>query len=316
MEAVTKVVASGADYKDAWLTLQEFFERLGTDPKRWGKPLAALLGAYRAQKELGIAAIGGKDSMSGSFENLDVPPTLIAIAVAPTKASLTVSPEFKQAGSEIYLLKPNYNGALPDFAALKENYALCHEMMQKGRVLAAHTIGFGGLAEALAKMSFGNEIGVRTDRLPADFFQALYGGIVLEVPRGTADRLANKAVLLGHTQAEPYLQIGQDKIAIADLLTAWQGTLEHVFPTKGLEITEKPLSAIADKQVMIQRQERFAAPRIVIPVFPGTNCEYDTARAFEAVGGVPEVVVFRNLTAGAIAESIIDWPKPLPMRRS
>ena len=311
VEAVTKLVAAGGNYRDAYLTLQEFFEKLGNDPKRWGKPFAALLGAYRMQMELGIAAIGGKDSMSGSFEHLDVPPTLIAIAVAPTKASKTVSPELKKVGSDLWLFQPRYENGLPVTESLKENYDFIHSLMQKGLVLSAHTVGFGGIAEALAKMSFGNKIGYILPKMPPNFYQAVYGSIVLEIAPEYAVDLQNKAIYLGKTQEEAMIRIAEEQVALEDLLMAWQKPLESVFPTKALSIVEKPLSAISNKQIMIHSKGKFAAPRIVIPVFPGTNCEYDTARAFEKAGGLPQVVVFHNLNAAAIAESIAALSKSI-----
>ena len=303
VESISKLVASGFRYEDAYLTFQEYFERLGDAPERWGKPFAALLGALMAQVDLGVAAIGGKDSMSGSFENLDVPPTLVSFATAIGNTKNVISPEFKAAGSKVVWLYPEYQDKLelrPEPHSLKKLYKKVEELIASGKVKAAYTPGYGCAAEAVFKMCLGNRLGFALDaaRDPENLFHPAYGSFILEVD---PELELDMGVTLG-TVTETYaLKMGGETIDLAALQEAWESKLEPVFPYRkagatvdkiSYEATERKAPAIG-----------IAKPRVIIPVFPGTNCEYDTARAFARAGADPKVLVINNLSASAVAES-------------
>ena len=300
VESVTKLVASGFRYEDAYLTFQEYFERLGTSPERWGKPLAALLGALDAQIGLGIASIGGKDSMSGSFEQLDVPPTLVSFATAIGKAGRVVSTEFKKPESTVVLIRPILDPVTgcPNFFSLKANYKKVEQMMEDGMVAAASSVGYGGLAEALFKMGLGNRIGFKmmNNMTTHDMFKPMYGSIVLEM---VSDAPAGE--LLGETTADYTFECCGDKLDMAQLQEIWESKLEPVYPyRKAGPVVEKidgSLTAPAAPKIGV------AKPKVIIPVFPGTNCEYDTAHAFARAGADPEVLVIRNLTPADVTAS-------------
>ncbi len=311
VESVSKAVALGADYKDIYLTFQEYFERLGEDPARWGKPFAALLGAYRAQLELGIASIGGKDSMSGSFNDLDVPPTLTSFAVAPAKASAIVSQEFKRAGSSVVLLSVKLDeNDMPDFKALKKMYELVHELEKSKKVLSASVVKGHGLAETISKMAFGNKLGFKfNDDITSDLlFYAPIGSIVLELENMSAV-YGDMLTVLGTTQEAQSIECGDVSIPLSEALDAWQKPLEKVFPTKAGHFEAEPQTYTFDKRNITVASEKFAKPRIFIPVFPGTNCEYDTARAFEKAGGAADVFVIKNLTGSDVSYSMREMEK-------
>lgn len=307
IESVSKAVALGADYKSIYLTFQEYFERLGNDPKRWGKPFSALLGAYKTQLELNIASIGGKDSMSGSFNELDVPPTLTSFAVAPAKADKVVSQELKQSGSKLVLftLKRDEN-QLPKFDELKAMYETVHNLITDGYVLSASTVKGFGLCETISKMAFGNKIGVKLyDNVTNDMlFYAPLGSIVLEtrneVPGG---------IVIGETTNVPEFTGCGITISMDEAVDAWTAPLEKVYPTHAGEFDEEPETYTYNGKSPAVAGEKFAKPRIFIPVFPGTNCEYDTARAFERAGGAADVFVIRNLTAADVEESLAEMKK-------
>ena len=306
VESVSKAVALGADYKKIYLTFQEYFERLGTDPKRWGKPFAALLGAYRTQLELGIAAIGGKDSMSGSFNELDVPPTLTSFAVAPVKADKVISQEIKKQGTKLqmFTVKRDEND-LPDFNELKNMYDTVHALIKSGKVLSASVVKGYGLAETVSKMAFGNMIGVEFDKNITNdtLFYAPLGSIVLETEKDIEG-----AVTVGVTGGDSF-KIGGVEISLDEAVKTWKKPLEKVFPTKAGNFTDEPETYSYDKRNITVASEKFAKPRIFIPVFPGTNCEYDTARVFERAGGVADVFVVRNLNADDVAYSMREMEK-------
>ena len=315
IESVTKAVCAGADYRDIYLTFQEYFERLGSDPARWGKPLAALLGGYYAQEMLEIASIGGKDSMSGSFNEIDVPPTLASFAVAPVDAAKAVSSEFKGAGNLVFLIKPKYDeNNLPDFESLKTLYDLVYMMMADTKlrlIQSAYAVGYGGVMEAICKMAMGNKLGFTfTDCCDkSDLFRACYGGILLEVKGLGATGLLNglDVVQLGYTTSEPDIVISGETIPLEEIISAWKAPLESVFAT------EAPYEDVGMKafsygeRVHIQPSASFAKPRVFIPAFPGTNCEYDSARRFEQAGGVVDVRVFKNRSAADVEESIVQF---------
>ena len=300
IESVTKLVASGFRYEDAYLTFQEYFERLGTAPERWGKPLAALLGALDAQMGLGIASIGGKDSMSGSFEKLDVPPTLVSFATAIGKANKVVSTEFKKPESTVVLVRPiiDPETGCPNFFSLKANYKIVEDMIEAGMVASASSVGYGGIAEALFKMGLGNHIGfkMRADLATHDMFKPMYGSIVLEM---VSDAPAGE--ILGETTKEYVFESCGEKLDMAELQEIWERKLEPVYPyRKAGSTVEKingSLTAPAAPKIGV------AKPKVIIPVFPGTNCEYDTAKAFARAGADPEILVIRNLTPADVAES-------------
>ena len=290
--SMAKLAAAGADYRKAYLTFQEFFEKLRSEPERWGKPFAALLGTVDAQLELGAAAIGGKDSMSGTFLDLDVPPTLISFAIAPLKAGEVLSPEFKEAGHPVYLF------AGTDAESTKRAWEELHALALNGRVKAAWAVE-NGLAEAVMKMSFGNEIGFTAETAALDWNTLRPGAIVAEL---TED--VDCAVKLGVTTAEPVITIGEDTASIAELLRLNEEVLETVYPTRtAADKTPVPvLSAPAVSRVT--PKVGAAVPRVLIPVFPGTNCEYDSARAVRRAGLAPEILVMNNQSPQGVADSV------------
>ena len=289
-------MAAGADYRLAYLTLQEFFEKLKNEPARWGKPFAALLGAMDAQMELGAAAIGGKDSMSGTFLDKDVPPTLISFAIAPIKAGEVLSPEFKEAGHPVYVF-----GAADESAeSLKKTWEAFHGLCLEGKVRAAWAVE-NGIGEAVMKMSFGNSIGFEAE---VDFGQwhdaGLYGFIVAEL---TEETCVPGSMLLGRTTAEPVIDLGSDSASITELLALNEGTLSGVYPTDAPALGDTPVFTY-DKGCTAAPAVKVAKPKVLIPVFPGTNCEYDSARAVMAAGLEADIAVIRNLTADDVARSV------------
>lgn len=310
IESIAKVVAIGGSYKQCWLTFQEYFEKTQNDPERWGKPFSALLGAYKAQIELGCGSIGGKDSMSGTFENIDVPPTLVSFAVSTTNSDNVVSPEFKKAGNNVILIKPKYDkNNLPDFDSIKECYSKVEELIKSKKAISAWAVSFGGVSEAIAKMSFGNKIGFKfSDTLSAhELFKPCYGAFVIEL----ADNVKTSERIIGETI--PEYKVITDKYTVDLNLTQnkWENKLESVYPVN----TRKDTSLVHDYAYHSDKKPvssiKVAKPRVLIPVFPGTNCEYDTAKAFENAGAIPEIFVVKNMTANAIEESVNQMKKSI-----
>ena len=290
--SMAKLAAAGADYRKAYLTFQEFFEKLRSEPERWGKPFAALLGTVDAQLELGAAAIGGKDSMSGTFLDLDVPPTLISFAIAPLKTGEVLSPEFKEAGHPVYLF------AGTDAESTKRAWEELHALALNGRVKAAWAVE-NGLAEAVMKMSFGNEIGFTAETAALDWNTLRPGAIVAEL---TED--VDCAVKLGVTTAEPVITIGEDTASIAELLRLNEEVLETIYPTR-TAADETPVPVLSAPAVSrVTPKVGAAVPRVLIPVFPGTNCEYDSARAVRRAGLAPEILVMNNQSPQGVADSV------------
>ena len=290
--SMAKLAAAGADYRKAYLTFQEFFEKLRSEPERWGKPFAALLGTVDAQLELGAAAIGGKDSMSGTFLDLDVPPTLISFAIAPLKTGEVLSPEFKEAGHPVYLF------AGTDAESTKHAWEEFHALALNGRVKAAWAVE-NGIAEAVMKMSFGNEIGFTAETAALDWNTLCPGAIVAEL---TED--VDCAVKLGVTTAEPVITIGEDTASIAELLRLNEEVLETVYPTR-TAADETPVPVLSTPAVSrVTPKVGAAVPRVLIPVFPGTNCEYDSARAVRRAGLAPEILVMNNQSPQGVADSV------------
>ena len=300
--SLAKLVATGADFSKSYLTFQEYFEKLGDDPNRWGKPLAALLGAFIAQKNFGVAAIGGKDSMSGTFENIHVPPTLVSFAVAVVDAEKVISPEFKAAGHKVYFVDcPRDVDGVPNFDALKKNFATVHKLICDRKIVAAMSIQQGGIAAAVAKMSIGNDIGFRQLGIRNEELGINYGSLIVEA---TCEL---EFELLGETIAELCIKIGDEKISLDDVKRALAEPLEKIFPTtvKSLELGALSFKENPKSYTLKAKSSNLKAkPRIFIPVFPGTNCEYDSAKVWRKAGGIPEIFIVRNLTPQAVEESI------------
>ena len=309
VESVAKIVAGGGDYDSVRLTFQEYFERLGEDSHRWGKPFSALLGAYLAQMELGTAAIGGKDSMSGTFKDLDVPPTLVSFAVDPVKMYNVISPEFKNAGNTIVKVNVSYDeNDLPVFDELKKNFTKISELVKEGKIVSAATIGVGGIAAAVTKMAFGNDIGAVINE--EDLFNYNYGSFVLELAcdKAEAEKLfaGYNFAVIGNTTSEKNIVANGVTIDLDEALNVWIKPLEKIFPTKYLEDVKKADIEIKPFNVVEKKfsGKGIAAPRVLIPVFPGNNCEYDTKRAFEKAGAVADTLVVTNLKTQWLEESI------------
>jgi phosphoribosylformylglycinamidine synthase len=304
IESVAKVVAAGADASKVYLSLQEYFERLRDDPARWGKPFAAVLGAYQAQIGLGVAAIGGKDSMSGSFLDMDVPPTLVSFAIAPEKTDNILSPEFKEAGHPVCLFRASED----DYEQMKALWADFHQLVQDGKVKAAWAVTSGGVAEGLMKMSFGNGIGFEgNDVLQGEnLFGDLCGSIVAELTEST-----DRAEQIGVTLSEPVLRVAGAELTIDELAVQWQATLEQVYPTDAKAESAPMPELDCGQRPAYGPAVKTARPRAVIPVFPGTNCEYDTANACLRAGIEPEVLVVRNLTTELLTESAVALEKAI-----
>ena len=309
VESVAKIVAGGGDYDSVRLTFQEYFERLGEDSHRWGKPFSALLGAYLAQIELGTAAIGGKDSMSGTFKDLDVPPTLVSFAVDPVKMYNVISPEFKNAGNTIVKVSVSYDeNDLPVFDELKKNFAKISELVKEGKIVSAATIGVGGIAAAVTKMAFGNDIGAVINE--EDLFNYNYGSFVLELAcdKAEAEKLfaGYNFAVIGNTTSEKSIVANGVTIDLDEALNIWIKPLEKIFPTKYLEEVKKADIEIKPFNIVEKKfsGKGIAAPRVLIPVFPGNNCEYDTKRAFEKAGAVADTLVVTNLKTQWLEESI------------
>ena len=305
LSSVAKIAAAGGDASRVRLTFQEYFKKLGNNPYRWGEPFAALLGAYHAQMGLKLPAIGGKDSMSGTFNNIDVPPTLCSFAVGISDLQHVVTPELKKAGDKLVLLdvKEKEYG-MPDYEDALNQYASLRKAIEAGKVKSTYTLGFGGIIEAVSKMAFGNKLGVQLTTTQ-DLTAKHYGWIVVEVD--STDGIPFHCKEIGEITSEPQFSIlnSQFSISIDDALAAWQGTLENVFPTRTNTPTQ-PIQSILPKNFdnVHLCQHRVAKPHVFIPAFPGTNCEYDSARAFNRAGADSEIIVFRNQNGQQIRESV------------
>ncbi|MBQ5836765.1 MAG: phosphoribosylformylglycinamidine synthase, partial [Alistipes sp.] len=298
VEACAKVVASGASYENMRFSYQEYFERM-TDARSWGKPMSALLGTIRMQKALELPSIGGKDSMSGTFQNINVPPTLIAFGITTLDARKAISPEFKEAGNGLYLVKhtPNKNYT-PNVEELKHNFKRVTAEIERGNIVSAYAIGFGGVAEAVAKMSFGNEIGATLTCDEATLFDYSYGSILVE-----AKESFEGAIKVGATTAEKSVEVLGEKFSLAELYKANSERFEKVYPAKG-KSGEKCRESNHTAEAPQYKGEKVDKVQVYFPVFPGTNCDYDTARAFEREGAETHIGVFRNLTPEDVLHSI------------
>ena len=321
VESVSRIVAAGGDYSKIRFTFQEYFRRMTEDPKRWSQPFAALLGAYNAQMGFGLPSIGGKDSMSGTFNDIDVPPTLVSFAVDVASDKHILTPELKKAGSRLVLLKiekDEYD--LPVYSQIMDQYGKFFEDVKAGRIISAYALDSNGLAAAVTKMAFGNGLGVKIEHNvdARDLFTEGFGCIVAEVPDGRVGELSITYTVVGEVLAKPVLEYCNVSIGLDEALEAWTGTLEKVFKTEsgaesdgptGLFVKPEDPEAVLENGVYKTNKiyvcrHKVARPRVFIPVFPGTNCEYDSTKAFERAGADVTVKVFKNLTAGDIRDSV------------
>ena len=323
LESLSRIVTAGGDYKKIRFTFQEYFRRMNEDPKRWSQPFAALLGAYNAQIGFGLPSIGGKDSMSGTFNDIDVPPTLVSFAVDVAKEQDIITPELKAAGNELLYFtidKDEYD--VPVYAQVMKLYDVIHTLIQKGAIVSAYALDGKGLAAALAKMAFGNKLGVTVDAdVTTDtLFAPGFGNIVAEVPAGkTAEiyealqnaGLSANVKRAGSVNGDAAFICGDMKLAIDEALNAWTGTLEKVFPTRATEDKEEVKTDLYHADSVYVCKNKVAKPTVFIPVFPGTNCEYDSAKAFERAGADTIVKVFKNLNASDIRESVDEFTKAI-----
>ena len=307
ISSVAKIVAAGGDYSKIRFTFQEYFRRLGEDPKRWGEPMAALLGAYDAQIKLGLPSIGGKDSMSGTFNDIDVPPTLCSFAVDIAKTGDVVSPELKKAGNVLVkfdIEKDKYS--LPVYDKLMSLYSKITDMIKSKVIVSAYAVGFGGICEAVSKMAFGNGLGVKIDESVDrdELFAKEYGSIIAEVSADDLDKITAEYKKIALVTDDAEFVYGDAVISMKEALEDWTGKLESVFPTRSdveqIELEDK----LFDAKTVYTAKNKVARPKVFIPVFPGTNCEYDTTKAFELAGADVKTVVFKNMTESQIVESV------------
>ena len=327
-ESVARIVAAGGDYKKIRFTFQEYFRRMTEDPKRWSQPFAALLGAYAAQMGFGLPSIGGKDSMSGTFNDIDVPPTLVSFAVDVAKLQDVITPELKKAGNKlVWLRAPKDQYDLPDYAAIMDQYEKLHNDMQAGKVVSAYALDRHGIAAAVSKMAFGNAMGVKIEHNldPREFFAPGFGDLVLEVPAEKVGQLSITYTVIGEVTADGKFSYGNAEITLDEAYKAWTGTLEKVFKTTSGEENDGPVAMAvktADPEATYENgvyntkniyvcKHKVAKPRVFIPVFPGTNCEYDSTRAFERAGAEVDVKVFKNLSAEDIRDSVEIFEKSI-----
>ena len=327
-ESVARIVAAGGDYKKIRFTFQEYFRRMTEDPKRWSQPFAALLGAYAAQMGFGLPSIGGKDSMSGTFNDIDVPPTLVSFAVDVAKLQDVITPELKKAGNKlVWLRAPKDQYDLPDYTGIMEQYEKLHNDMQAGKVVSAYALDRHGIAAAVSKMAFGNAMGVKIEHNldPRDFFAPGFGDLVLEVPAEKVGQLSITYTVIGEVTDNGKFSYGNAELTVDEAYKAWTGTLEKVFKTTSGEENDGPVAMAvktADPEATYENgiyntkniyvcKHKVAKPRVFIPVFPGTNCEYDSTRAFERAGAEVDVKVFKNLSAEDIRDSVEIFEKSI-----
>ncbi|MCR4615248.1 MAG: phosphoribosylformylglycinamidine synthase [Clostridiales bacterium] len=302
VESVCKLIATGAEFKDVYLTFQEYFEHPGKDGKRWGKPLAALLGAYKAQIELGIGSIGGKDSMSGSFEDLDVPPTLVSFAVTTEKTKDIISPEFKKAGNNVIMIRPEFDeNGLPKTDSLLKAFDAVNKLIRSGKAVSCYTPGLGGIAEAVMKMCFGNGLGFEFEKSLnlTDIFGLSYGSFILETTGGTEG-----FEVIGRVTNDQAVTYGKDSVSLDKLLHVYEDKLEKVYSCNIKNSDDKVENASYSVNSHGSPAIKTAKPKVIIPVFPGTNCEYDSAKAVTDAGAEAEIIIINNLTSEGISRSV------------
>ncbi len=313
LESVARIVATGGDYSKIRFTFQEYFRRMTEDPHRWSQPFAALLGAYSAQLGFGLPSIGGKDSMSGTFNDIDVPPTLVSFAVDIASYKHIITPEFKKAGNKIVLMKlgrDEYD--LPDYKEASDQYGKFFEDVKAGKIVSAYALDGNGIVPAVSKMAFGNKLGVKLEHNldPRDAFAPGFGSIVAEVPAGKVGELSITYTVIGEVTEKDF-SYGNVSISSDEALTAWKGTLEKVFPTVAVKDTTKIETPIYKADSIYVCRHKVARPKIFIPVFPGTNCEYDSTKAFERAGADVVTKVFKNLSGNDIRESVDAFEKAI-----
>ena len=313
LESVARIVATGGDYSKIRFTFQEYFRRMTEDPHRWSQPFAALLGAYSAQLGFGLPSIGGKDSMSGTFNDIDVPPTLVSFAVDIASYKHIITPEFKKAGNKIVLMKlgrDEYD--LPDYKEASDQYGKFFEDVKAGKIVSAYALDGNGIVPAVSKMAFGNKLGVKLEHNldPRDAFAPGFGSIVAEVPADKVGELSITYTVIGEV-AEKDFSYGNVSISFDEALTAWKGTLEKVFPTVAVKDTTKIETPIYKADSIYVCRHKVARPKVFIPVFPGTNCEYDSTKAFERAGADVVTKVFKNLSGNDIRESVDAFEKAI-----
>ena len=314
ISSVAKIVAAGGDFRKIRFTFQEYFKRLGNDPKRWGEPMAALLGAFEVQMKLGLPSIGGKDSMSGTFDTIDVPPTLCSFAVDVATLKDVVTPELKEEGNVLVYFGINRDEYdLPDYESLMEQYDKITEMIRKKLIVSAYAVGYGGICEAVSKMAFGNGFGVSMEEAveKEELFSKDYGSLIAEVRPEDLDKLTVPYKKIGTVTDDAKFVYRDVEISMAEALDAWMIRLESVFPT-GYTLPKESLEdPLFDAGTVYQAKHKIARPKVFIPVFPGTNCEYDTTKAFELAGADTETVVFKNMTESQIVESVDAFVKAI-----
>lgn len=308
IESVCKLIATGSDFKEIYLTFQEYFEKLGKDKNRWGKPLAALLGAFKAQKELGICAIGGKDSMSGSFENINVPPTLVSFAISTAKTKNIISPEFKKSKNKVYLIKPKYDkNGLPETKSLLSIFYKINNLMRNKKILSCYTLTYGGIAEAVYKMCIGNGFGFEYNSKISlkDIFKYNYGGFIIETEENIDE------IYLGKIISEKYILYKKEKIDLKKLSLIYENKLEKIYSCN-IKTDKKPIKNFSyETKNRIVSKIKIAKPKVIIPVFPGTNCEYESVKAFEYAGAKAKIIVINNLSSDNIKKSVDNFSKEL-----
>ena len=312
--SAAKIAAAGGDVSKIRLTFQEYFKRLGTDPYRWGQPLAALLGAYDVQVGLGLPSIGGKDSMSGTFNDIDVPPTLVSFAVDVASYMDVVTPELKKAGNVLVKLDIEKDeNDIPVYRNVLAMYDLLHQAILADKVESAYAVGFGGMIEAVSKMAFGNKLGVDIDTCitKRELVSKDYGSIILEVKPENVNTLGIPVKKIGTVNDSAAFTYGDVTVTMDEALAAWTKTLEKVFPTESGVEQKKIETGLFDAKTVYTAKNKVAKPKVFIPVFPGTNCEYDSAKAFERAGAEVETIVFRNMTAQGIRDSVDAFTKAI-----
>lgn len=308
IESVCKLIATGSNFKEIYLTFQEYFEKLGKDKNRWGKPLSALLGAFKAQKELGICAIGGKDSMSGSFENINVPPTLVSFAISTAKTKNIISPEFKKSKNKVYLIKPKYDkNGLPETKSLLSIFYKINNLMKNKKILSCYTLTYGGIAEAVYKMCIGNGFGFEYNSKISlkDLFKYNYGGFIIETEENIDE------IYLGKIISEKYISYKKEKIDLKKLSLIYENKLEKIYSCN-IKIDKKPIKNFSyETKNRIVSKIKIAKPKVIIPIFPGTNCEYESAKAFEYAEAKAKIIVINNLSSDDIKKSVDNFSKEL-----
>ena len=315
VESVAKIVASGGDYRKIRFTFQEYFRRMTEDPKRWSQPFAALLGAYDAQIGFGLPSIGGKDSMSGTFQDIDVPPTLVSFAVDMATEDEIITPEFKKAGNKIVWMKierDEYD--LPVYTQIMEQYGKFADDIHSGKIVSAYALDRHGIAAAVSKMAFGNGFGVKLEHSldPRDVFAPAFGDLVAEVPADQVGSLSIAYTVIGEVTAEQTFAYGSEKLELGEAKEAWMNTLENVFATKSAADSDEPVEEkLYNASEIHICSHKIGQPTVFIPVFPGTNCEYDSRRAFERAGAKVITKVFKNLDAAGIRDSVEEFEKAI-----